>query len=82
MARYLLNKLWQAAVTLLLSALVVFVGVRALPGDPALALAGEEADPATLAAVRADLGLDQPVVVQFWRFLTNLAQGWTSFGVR
>ena len=35
-------------VTLLLSTLVVFVGVRALPGDPALALAGEEADPATV----------------------------------
>lgn len=82
MARYLLNKLWQAAVTLLLSALVVFVGVRALPGDPALALAGEEADPATLAAVRADLGLDQPVVVQFWRFLTNLAQGDLGTSIR
>ena len=45
MARYLLTKLWQAVVTLLLSALVVFFGVRALPGDPALALAGEEATP-------------------------------------
>jgi peptide/nickel transport system permease protein len=82
MARYLLNKLWQAVVTLLLSALVVFVGVRALPGDPALALAGEEADPATLAAVRADLGLDQPLVVQFWRFLTNLAHGDLGTSIR
>lgn len=82
MARYLLNKLWQAVVTLLLSALVVFVGVRALPGDPALALAGEEADPATLAAVRADLGLDQPVVVQFGRFLANLAQGDLGTSIR
>lgn len=82
MARYLLNKLWQAALTLLLSALVVFVGVRALPGDPALALAGEEADPATLAAVRADLGLDQPVAVQFWRFLSNLAHGDLGTSIR
>jgi peptide/nickel transport system permease protein len=82
MARYLLNKLWQAVVTLLLSALVVFLGVRALPGDPALALAGEEADPATLAAVRADLGLDQPVLVQFWRFLTNLAHGDLGTSIR
>ena len=65
MASYLLNKVWQSLVTLLLSALVVFFGVRALPGDPALALAGEEADPAQLAQVRADLGLDQPVFVQF-----------------
>jgi peptide/nickel transport system permease protein len=82
MARYLLNKLWQAVITLLLSALVVFVGVRALPGDPALALAGEEADPATLAAVRADLGLDQPVIVQFGRFLSNLAHGDLGTSIR
>ncbi len=82
MVRYLLNKLWQSLVTLLLSALVVFVGVRALPGDPALALAGEEADPATLAAVRTDLGLDQPVVVQFWRFLVNLAHGDLGTSIR
>jgi peptide/nickel transport system permease protein len=81
-ARYLLNKLWQSVLTLLLSALVVFVGVRALPGDPALALAGEEADPATLAAVRADLGLDQPVIVQFWRFLSNLAHGDLGTSIR
>ncbi len=56
-------------VTLFLASLVVFCGVRALPGDPALALAGEEADPATLKAVRADLGLDQPVFVQYLAFV-------------
>jgi peptide/nickel transport system permease protein len=75
MARYLLTKLWHSLLTLLLSALVVFFGVRALPGDPALALAGEEADPATLAQVRTDLGLDQPVLVQFGKFLVNLVHG-------
>ena len=40
MRRYLLNRAWQSAVTLLLATVVVFLGVRALPGDPALALAG------------------------------------------
>ena len=82
MARYLLNKLWQAALTLLLSALVVFIGVRLLPGDPALALAGEEADPATVAKVRADLGLDQPVLVQYLKFLGNLLHGDLGDSVR
>ncbi|MET0692388.1 MAG: ABC transporter permease [Propionibacteriaceae bacterium] len=82
MARYLLNKLWQSILTLLLSALVVFFGVRALPGDPALALAGEEADPATLAAVRADLGLDQPVFVQFGKFLANFFRGDLGTSIR
>jgi peptide/nickel transport system permease protein len=75
MATYLLNRLWQSLVTLFLASVVVFVGVRALPGDPALALAGEEADPATLAAVRADLGLDQPLVAQYGAFVKNLLQG-------
>ena len=82
MARYLLNKLWQSLVTLLLSALVVFFGVRALPGDPALALAGEEAEPATLAQVRSDLGLDQPVIVQFFKFLSNLLRGDLGTSIR
>lgn len=75
MGRHLLHRLWQSVVTLFLSSLVVFYGVRALPGDPALALAGEEADPATVAAVRADLGLDEPVIVQYWSFVANLFQG-------
>jgi peptide/nickel transport system permease protein len=75
MGRHLLNRLWQSLVTMLLSSLVVFYGVRALPGDPARALAGEDADPETLAAIRADLGLDDPVIVQYWHFLGNLVQG-------
>ncbi|WP_018158114.1 ABC transporter permease [Demetria terragena] len=75
MGRYVLSRLGQALVTLVLASIIVFLGVRALPGDPALALAGEQADPETLAAVRADLGLDQPVPVQYWAFVKSLAQG-------
>jgi peptide/nickel transport system permease protein len=75
MARYLLNRLWQSAVTLVLASIVVFIGIRALPGDPALAMAGEEADPATLASVRAQLGLDQPVPVQYLHFVGNALTG-------
>lgn len=75
MARYLLNRLWQSALTLLLASLVVFIGVRALPGDPAVAVAGEEASPARLAAVRAELGLDQPVFVQYARFVGRALTG-------
>jgi peptide/nickel transport system permease protein len=73
--RYLLSRLGQSVVTLFLASVVVFVGVRALPGDPALALAGEEADPATLAAVRADLGLDEPLTVQYLEFVKDLLRG-------
>ena len=82
MARFLLTRVWQSAVTLLLASVVVFAGVRALPGDPALAAAGEEATPEQVAAVRADLGLDQPLPVQYWRFLTDLASGDLGTSVR
>jgi peptide/nickel transport system permease protein len=75
MARYLLTRLWQSAVTLVLASVVVFVGVRQLPGDPALALAGEEASPQQVAAIRADLGLDDPLVVQYLRFVGSFLRG-------
>lgn len=75
MRRYLLARLGQSAVTLLLASVVIFLGVRMLPGDPALAMAGEEATPERLAMIRADLGLDQPVWVQYGRFLAEVASG-------
>jgi peptide/nickel transport system permease protein len=82
MGHYLFHRLWQSVLMLCLSSLVVFYGVRALPGDPARALAGEEADPATLEAVRADLGLDQPVIVQYGKFLENLLHGDLGTSIR
>jgi peptide/nickel transport system permease protein len=80
--RYLLTRLGQGAITLVLASIVVFAGVRALPGDPALALAGEEATPETLAAVRAQLGLDQSIVAQYLRFLGNALTGDLGESVR
>lgn len=75
MARYLLTRLGQGLITLVLASIVVFAGVRALPGDPALAMAGEEATPERLAAIRAELGLDESIVVQYLRFLGNALTG-------
>jgi peptide/nickel transport system permease protein len=80
--RYLLTRLGQGLVTLFLASIVVFAGVRALPGDPALALAGEEASPETVAALRTQLGLDQSIVVQFLRFLGNALSGDLGDSVR
>ncbi|MEB4613682.1 ABC transporter permease, partial [Leucobacter sp. M11] len=75
MPRYLFNRLWQSALTLLIASIVVFIGVRAIPGDPALAMAGEEADPEMVAATRERLGLDKSIVVQYLTFLGNLFRG-------
>jgi peptide/nickel transport system permease protein len=65
--------------TLLLSTIVVFLGVRALPGDPALALAGEDRSPEALEAIRHHYGLDQPLPIQFAQYVERLVQG--DFGV-
>jgi peptide/nickel transport system permease protein len=75
MRRYLLRRLAESVVTFILVTIVVFLGVRALPGDPARALAGEESDPATLAEIRRSFGLDQPVPVQYVKYVENALSG-------
>jgi peptide/nickel transport system permease protein len=75
MGAFLLRRAGQSLVTLFLATIVVFFGIRALPGDPALALAGEERDPTALAEVRAQYGLDQPIAVQYWRWLREVVTG-------
>lgn len=79
MARYLLTRAWHSALTLLMSTVVVFLGVRALPGDPALALAGEDRSPEALEAIRHHYGLDQPLLIQFAQYVGRVVQG--DFGV-
>ncbi|HEU4424965.1 MAG TPA: ABC transporter permease [Pilimelia sp.] len=75
MGRYVLRRLLESAVTFVLVTIVVFIGVRALPGDPARALAGEESDPATVAQIRQEYGLDQPVRVQYVRYVGKALSG-------
>ncbi|RDI62829.1 peptide/nickel transport system permease protein [Nocardia pseudobrasiliensis] len=75
MLQYVFHRLWQSAVTFVLVSLVVFVGVRALPGDPATTMAGEQADPAAIAAMRAQLGLDKSLPVQYLEFVKHAVTG-------
>ena len=82
MRRYLINRAWQSVVTLFLATVVVFLGVRALPGDPALALAGEDRTPEALAAIRQQYGLDQSLPVQFWHFVSNALHGDLGTSIR
>jgi peptide/nickel transport system permease protein len=74
MGGFLLRKVGAALIVLVLASMLVFVGVRAIPGDPALALGGENRDPAVLAAIRHKYGLDQPLPVQY--------ANWASLAVR
>jgi peptide/nickel transport system permease protein len=75
MGGFLLRKLGAALIVLLLSSMVVFAGVRALPGDPAIALAAENRDPAVLEAIREKYGLDKPLPVQYLNWLGLAVRG-------
>jgi len=75
MGGFLLRKVGAALIVLVLASMLVFVGVRAIPGDPALALGGESRDPAVLSAIRHKYGLDQPVPVQYVRWVSLAVRG-------
>jgi peptide/nickel transport system permease protein len=75
MALFILRRLGAAAIVLFLGSVLVFLGVRALPGDPAVVLAGNEASPSAIAAIRHDYGLDQPLPVQYGRWAGKALQG-------
>ena len=75
MGLYLLRRAGAAVVVLLVASMLVFAGVRALPGDPALALAGEDTSEQALQGIRDKYGLDDPIPVQYVRYLGNLVQG-------
>ena len=75
MAFTLLKRLAGAALILLGVAAVTFLLLYALPADPAAMIAGRSATAASIAAVRHQLGLDLPLVAQFWRYLAGLAHG-------
>jgi ABC-type dipeptide/oligopeptide/nickel transport system permease component len=62
-------------VTLFAIALLVFSMLRLIPGDPAMVIAGADATPEMLAAIRADLGLERPIPVQFGLYLGDLVRG-------
>ncbi|MFD2239322.1 ABC transporter permease [Aureimonas populi] len=59
--------------------LLTFIMIRVVPTDPAAALAGENASAEQIAAIRAQFGFDQPVIVQFWTYLGQVVRG--DFGI-
>jgi peptide/nickel transport system permease protein len=73
MARYLLTRLGSALLVLGLASIGIFGLIRVVPGDPVSVLAGPDATPEARAAIRADLGLDQPFWSQYVDWLGDLA---------
>lgn len=75
MARYIAARLAWTAVTIIGVVTAAFFLLRALPGDPAVAILGDFATVESLRQVRENLGLNDPVVVQYGRFVANAATG-------
>jgi len=75
MTRYIVRRLLATIPVLFLVTVVVFSLINLVPGDPALVIAGGEADRAAIEAIRKQLGLDRPVVVRYVQWLARLVQG-------
>jgi peptide/nickel transport system permease protein len=73
--RFIAKRLGRAIPTLLIVAVAVFVLIRMIPGDPAQLMLGDLADPSSLADLRASLGLDRPLPVQFGIWFGHLLEG-------
>lgn len=75
MTSYILSRLFALILVLLGISVVVFLLLQLVPGDPALALLGPMATQENLADLRAGLGLDQPILVQYVRWFSKVIQG-------
>jgi peptide/nickel transport system permease protein len=84
MSRYLLRRLGFLLLTLILTSLVIFIITQFLPGDVCRIILGREAGGAALETCREDLGLNEPLPLQYTRWLGNFITGdWgTSFSTR
>jgi peptide/nickel transport system permease protein len=75
MARFLFRRLAGLLLTLAIAALLIFAVLEILPGDPAATMLGVSATPETMAALRRDLGLDQPAMIRFWHWIGGIFTG-------
>jgi peptide/nickel transport system permease protein len=76
---FLLRRAGAALIVVFAASVVVFLGLQALPGNPALVLAGEDRSPQAIAEITQKFGLDKPLPVQYWNWLEHAVQG--DFGV-
>jgi len=78
MLRFIIRRVLQMAGVVLVLSMLVFAWLRSLPGGPVSAILGERQTPERRAALEAELGLDQPIPVQYLKFLDRAIHG--NFG--
>ena len=79
MLSFVLRRAFTLVATLMAASVVIFFTLEVLPGDPAAFMLGLNVAPEALAALREQLGLDAPVLVRFWQWVTGMLQG--DFGI-
>jgi peptide/nickel transport system permease protein len=75
MIGYLVRRTPSLFVMLAATTVVAFALPRLAPGDPAVAAAGPDASPEVIAEIRAEMGLDRPIVAQYWHWIAGLIRG-------
>jgi peptide/nickel transport system permease protein len=75
MLGYIVRRCCFGVAVLIGTSIITFAIAFVVPADPAVAIAGAKADPQTLAMIRAELGLDQPIYVQYGRYLDRVLHG-------
>jgi peptide/nickel transport system permease protein len=80
--KYLLQRLATIVPTLFFVSVLIFGLQQLLPGDPAIALAGEERDPETIRYLRERFHLDEPLPVRYWHWASGVLQGDLGESVR
>lgn len=75
MMQMVLHRIMIGFATLIVVSVIVFLATSILPGDVAQIILGQSATPETLAALRAELGIDKPGYVRYFLWLGNMASG-------
>ncbi len=80
MYAYLLRRIWIAIILMVVVSALVFIMMRGLPGDPAYIALGEAASAAEIEAYRDRMGLNLPLPVQYWNWISGILTRW-DFGL-
>ncbi len=73
--KWLLSRVAQAIAVMFGVTTALFLVLRSVPGDPAAVIAGPSASPATIAAIRAQYHLNDPIALQYWHWITSVLSG-------
>lgn len=73
--KYIAKRLFTLIITLFIVSLLAFLAFQVIPGDPTTKLLGTEATPEAVEALRTQMGLDQPVIVRYGKWLVSFLQG-------